>query len=128
MVTITLTKVRLHYMKHFTSLLLLLVFSSCYKAPKIEGFSGNTWNESLENCDDYRIAKSKEVLIGGNSQILTINQNELKELLGTPDQHQLFNRNQKFFFYNLDCDSTARLSVRFDALGRVKEVTIEQTQ
>ena len=115
-------------MKSLPQLLLLLLFAGCYFAPDIPGFDQKAWELSLEECSDYRTIKSKELLIGNESYLLTLNQNELKELLGLPDQHQLFNRNQKFFYYQLDCDATHQLAVRFDALGRVKEVTIEKTQ
>ncbi|MFT6135241.1 MAG: hypothetical protein ACJAZM_001735 [Cyclobacteriaceae bacterium] len=92
--------------------------------PNIEGFDSDEWEQSLSSCDSYRMEQA-ENLIKQKEALLTSNQNEITALLGNPSLHKLFNRNQKFFFYQLDCENTRRLAIRFDALGRVKEVQIE---
>ena len=59
---------------------------------------------------------------------------QIVKLLGRPDQNELSTRNQKFFYYFLEpapacgtaTDSlSARLSIRFNAVGLAKEVAIE---
>jgi hypothetical protein len=105
---------------------LTVLVVSCYSPPTIRGFDPSLWEMALEECNDYRMEASRQYFTGSQSSILTLNQNELQELLGNAKHHELFSRNQKFFYYQLDCDNTQRLSVRFDALGRVKEVNIEK--
>jgi outer membrane protein assembly factor BamE (lipoprotein component of BamABCDE complex) len=53
-------------------------------------------------------------------------------LLGRPDQNELYSRNQKFYYYSLEpgkvCgmnSESKRLSVRFNATGRAKEIELE---
>lgn len=103
----------------------LLLFS-CYQAPKIEGFKKESWEKPI-SCEQNRMEAAK-VLLQNEQILLSANQNEISELLGDPDEHELYGRNQKFFYYNLMlfCDSlpAQRLSIRFDALGRLKEMNI----
>ncbi len=107
--------------------LILLTFFSCYQAPVINDFDPTQWKSSLVNCNDYRINASEEI-IEQKEKLLSKNQNEIVALLGNPEKHELFDRNQKFFFYQLDCEKTKELSLRFDALGRVREVQVIKLQ
>ncbi len=108
-------------------LLLVLVFCfSCYKAPQIDGFDQAAWNKAI-SCKQYR-SEEAQALLNYKEILLSANQNEIQALLGNPDEHELYSRNQKFFYYDLKpkCDSIPgqRLSIRFDALGRVNEIMI----
>ena len=103
------------------------MLGACYSPPAIEGFSSDKWENALTECDGYRISGADSIL-KNKEQLLLKNQNEIRELLGAPARHQLFSRNQKFFFYELDCKKTTELSIRFDALGRVKELQVLRTQ
>lgn len=106
----------------------LWVLTGCYSAPDIDGFDIEKWESAIENCTDYRMDKAGEFLDQHSDKIVGLNQNEIKELLGNPSRHQLFNRNQKFFFYSLNCDVTHELRIRYDALGRVKELQVIEAQ
>ncbi|XOV94743.1 MAG: hypothetical protein ACFHWX_08565 [Bacteroidota bacterium] len=114
----------------YSWLLLSLIVYSCYKAPNIDGFNPATWKENI-TCATNRLPAAK-VLLKHEGELLTLNQNEITELLGKPDEHELYSRNQKFFYYNLTakCDSLPiqRLSIRFDALGRANEINIFQME
>jgi hypothetical protein len=107
-------------------LALPLLFFSCYQAPKIEGFSKESWQQAMD-CEHSRLEEAR-TLLDHESYLLSANQNEIKALLGDPDEHELYGRNQKFFYYDLvsNCDSlpAQRLSLRFDALGRLKELNV----
>ncbi len=109
------------------NLILLLFVSSlfwgCYKTPEIEGFKTSGWKESLNNCDGYRM-QSVNLIKGSEGDLVGKNQNEIKKLLGGPSKHELYDRNQKFFNYYLDCDKTKELVIRFNALGRVQEIQV----
>lgn len=110
----------------------LIVFSallySCYSTPTIEGFDPEEWNQEI-NCESNRLGSAR-LLLTHEEELLALNQNEITALLGKPDEHELYDRNQKFFYFNLTekCDSLPiqRLSFRFDALGRVNEINIYQ--
>ena len=52
------------------------------------------------------------------------NQNEIISLLGSPTRQRLDKRNRKFFFYQLNCENTIELSIRFNAIGAAKEIMI----
>ncbi|MEQ8582939.1 MAG: hypothetical protein RIC30_11625 [Marinoscillum sp.] len=115
-------------MKYFFPLLLVFLLSACYSIPKIEGFDKVAWGSEL-SCNANRLSDA-QLLVSQQDKLLGEGQAEIKLLLGAPDEHELYNRNQKFFYYNLTpssgCENGTfrRLSVKFDALDRVKEVMI----
>lgn len=108
---------------------LFLALIACYDRPQVEGFNRKHWQESRLTCDENRLEMA-QTLIAQQHKIAGSTQNEVKKLLGAPDEHELYERNQKFFYYDLTtgaCDTLAypqRLSIRFDALGRVKDLMI----
>ena len=67
-----------------------------------------------------------ETLLLHQDEILGNNQNEMINLLGKPLKNELYNRNQKFLYYALDCDDQKQLMIVFDALGRTNELRIIQ--
>jgi hypothetical protein len=111
-----------------------LLAVSCDKPlPTLEGVDAQRWKEDKNGCLDFRrnmwcaIEKEKE-------KLLALNELQITTLLGKPDQHELYKRNQKFYYYFIDdapsCapgkDSTAqKLVIRFNAMGLAKEVSIE---
>lgn len=111
----------------FTGIILLL--TSCYSVPEIDGFDKEEWLADFESCEDTKLALARTI-IAHQELILGEGQAEVKALLGQPSEHELYRRNQKFFYYNLtptqdSCEITGqRLSIRFDALDRVKELMI----
>lgn len=75
-----------------------------------------------------------EVIQSQKEKLLSLSEAEVMGLLGRPDENELYKRNQKFFYYNIlpsrTCSGrtdslTARLVIRFNAMGLAKEVTIE---
>ena len=113
----------------FPAFLLVSLLTSCYRAPEVPGFDAEKWKASIENCDNYRY-ESYQILIDNFELIKGATQNEIQLLLGAETQHDLYLRNQKFFFYDLSCPevkgATERLRIRFDALGHVREVLWEE--
>lgn len=107
----------------------LFFLFSCYSTPKIEGFDPKIWRVDLRYCDQSKLALAK-VLIDHKDQLLGEGQAQIKKFLGQPDEHELYRRTEKFFYYNLtpgdtcDIESPRRLSIRFDALDRAKEIMI----
>ena len=109
--------------------LVLIGLTGCYRAPEIPGFDSDQWKASLETCDGYRY-NSSQLLLDNFDLIKGATQNEIQLLLGPETQHSLYLRNQKFFFYDLNCPDTSgkkeHLRIRFDALGHVREVLREE--
>jgi hypothetical protein len=106
-----------------------MFFSSCYKTLTIDGFDKQEWSSFNTSCTAYRIEKV-DLLLGNRELLLESTQNEIESLLGAPEEHELYKRNQKFFHYRLtphdSCsDETTALkylSVRFNAIGRASDV------
>jgi hypothetical protein len=60
-----------------------------------------------------------------------LSETQILQLLGRPDQNELYKRNQKFYYYWItgpDCstDSTKlKLGIRFTAMGISKEISFD---
>lgn len=115
-------------MLKFIKPMILTVLSACYQAPNLEGWDATRWNGMALDCENDRVELAKNIVIPQQRKLLGKNQNEIDKLLGAADRHELYERNQKFFYYRLDCINKQELSVRFDALGRVKEIQVIKTQ
>ena len=108
--------------KYFSCL--IIVLCSCYPAPKLTGFDQNQWDEDLIECPTYRATQGAPLLINQKDIVLGSNQNEIIALLGSPTKQRLDKRNRKFFFYQLNCENTIELSIRFNAIGAAKEIML----
>lgn len=108
----------------------LILLSGCYKVPQLSGFDQQAWLQ-LPTCTSTHVAQA-EAVESQQDVLLGLGQAPIKALLGAPAEHELYYRNQKFFHYDLTppggCDGLGqkRLSIRFDALDRVKEVRVTQ--
>lgn len=111
-----------------------LAFSAfaCNKPlPTITSFSTQTWQKDPHGCNGYR-ARTEAELAKEADNLRGLSQMQIVNVLGKPDQNELYKRNQKFFYYWLSgspiCGEkkvAKRLSVRFNAMGYAKEVLIE---
>lgn len=117
-------------MNKFLSLLILLTLSSCYKTLTIDGFDKEKWANADEDCSNYRL-EITDLIIENQDVILEGTQNEVESLLGKAREHELYDRNQKFFHYRLTPPDTCGnyetiefLSIRFNAIGRANLVQV----
>jgi len=115
-----------------TGIVILIVFISfsCVNQVSIDGFNSGKWISAVESCDEYRL-KAVPALLENRDQILTSNQTEIERLLGKASEHELYNRNQKFFHYRLSPPNKCKeiknpkyLSIRFNAIGRASEIQV----
>ena len=118
----TKTVIELIRFKYFVCLIITLY--SCYPTPKVKGFNQNQWENDLIECNNYRTKQGAPLLINQKDIVLGSNQNEIISLLGSPTRQRLDKRNRKFFFYQLNCENTIELSIRFNAIGAAKEIMI----
>jgi hypothetical protein len=108
-----------------------LLISCGNPLPHLENIDMEKWRLDKNGCSGIRMHSSQS-LNSQKEKLRGLTQNEIVELLGRPDQNELYKRNQKFFFYHLsrgkECgvDSISlKLSIRFNAIGLAKEVMIE---
>ena len=115
----------------FLALLFLFLLSCGKPLPTFENLDIATWKADKAGCHQVRW-KSMNALLRQKDKLKGLSQDDIVEVLGKPDQNELYKRNQKFFYYLLSpgkacgSDSTAhRLSLRFNAMGFAKEVLVE---
>lgn len=101
-----------------------LITSACYQQVTLDGFDKEKWVKNANRCDNYRLDMST-LLLENKDILLEKTQNEVESLLGKAAEHELYQRNQKYFHYRLTppghCGNQAvraYLSIRFNALGR----------
>jgi len=111
-------------------ILLPVVLSSCYKQVSLDGFEKDKWDEYPLSCSTYRLDIA-EYLIENQHVLLESTQNEVESLLGRAAEHELYERNQKFFHYRLtppgscgEYEVLTYLSIRFNAIGRANLVQV----
>ncbi|HYG19813.1 MAG TPA: hypothetical protein VD816_12835 [Ohtaekwangia sp.] len=115
------------------NVLLLFFVTSCGpQIPELKQINLKEWKSDKLGCNGTR-AKSVETLQSQKKVLLGLTEMEIVTTLGKPDVKELGKRNQKFFRYLLEpgiaCSDSAaaprKLIVRFNAVGRAKEITIE---
>ncbi|MEO9967801.1 MAG: hypothetical protein ABJF11_18560 [Reichenbachiella sp.] len=96
------------------------------KSIEFETFDSSLW-AAEGACKEYRMSVI-EAMEEQFDQFLGMNETELIQYLGNPDETHLYTRGQKFFTYRLTCaDSTSNtkiLRIRFSALDQINEVLV----
>ena len=115
-----------------SALLFLVLISSCSKPlPTLEGMDLNKWKDDKNGCAGMR-QTMEEALQKEHTKLKGLSEMNIIEMLGRPDQNELYKRNQKFFYYYIRpgilCSSPEpvllRLQVRFNAMGYAQLVAI----
>lgn len=114
------------------ALLVFALLQGCNKPlPDLEGINLPLWKEDKRGCSGLRTG-----MIGAidhqKEKLKSLTENQIVVLLGTPDETQLEERNQKFYFYYMEpapfCEkSTSRpkkLILRFNAMDLVYETYV----
>lgn len=123
----------MHRFRSLKVFLICLIIISCGKSlPALEGIDQDLWKNDKNGCGQKRLAMA-ESISKEKDKLLALDELQIIKVLGKPDQNELFTRNQKFFYYFIepsnDCAGqsgpTKRLSIRFNAMGLAKEITIE---
>ncbi|MFQ3212590.1 MAG: hypothetical protein ACI9XJ_002042 [Marivirga sp.] len=114
----------------FTSILLL----SCDKLPELNGFDREAWVLDLDGCENNRLALIDTILVQ-QDKLKGLGQNQVIEILGKADQHELYERSQKFFIYHLQpgrncANYTGKyfkaFYIRFNSLNQAVDFTIQE--
>jgi hypothetical protein len=119
---------------NWLSLVIIISLLSCGKSlPELKGIDKESWVHDKGACKNVR-SKMIDGVKSQKDQLLALSEMQLVELLGRPDENELYKRNQKFYTYYLEpgptCDSLAgdealKLVIRFNAMGLAKEVVVE---
>lgn len=107
----------------------IISIQACYPDPEVKGFDKEAWKTRKPDCSDRWIEEAQKV-VSQKNRILGLGQAEVTWLLGSPEEHELYARNQKFYYYHLTADTCEqqaqkRLNIHFDAIDRVKEIVID---
>ena len=110
-----------------------IVLASCSKPiPTMEGVDLTKWKDDKNGCGGKReqmeIAMKNEM-----SKLKGLSEMDVVDMLGRPDENELFKRNQKFFHYYLTpgpaCvdapPSPHKLIIRFNAMGYAQLVSMD---
>jgi hypothetical protein len=112
----------------------IILATSCGPSlPSFDNFDTLLWKNDRNGCEGNR-KKMMESLISQKNKLLALKESQIVSLLGRPDQNELYNRNQKFYYYYFTAAPSCkkadslqqRLELRFNALGLVKEVFITE--
>ena len=111
---------------------LLLLFSCGKSLPHFEGIDENAFKSDKNGCTMKRYAM-RESLENQKSLLVGVSEMDIMKLLGRPDRNELYERNEKFYYYFLlpspSCQErrsdSLKLVVRFNALGIAREVYTE---
>jgi len=105
---------------------------SCSSPVDIDNFDKDKWSGDEYGCRGVR-KHMVDNLLEQKNELEGLTQTEILAVLGKPDRHELYKRNQKFFIYNLSpgekCDEGSSkpsvLQIRFNALGNANEIIVE---
>lgn len=120
--------------KILAACLFIILVSGCGSQEiSIEGFDSQQWKQDNYGCNGKRVEQLELIKINSD-KLLSRTQNDIKDFLGSPDEHELYERTRKFFYYYLEtsvkCDENGTslpriLQIRFSAMGISNEVFIK---
>ncbi|MDZ7647945.1 MAG: hypothetical protein U5K54_12640 [Cytophagales bacterium] len=94
-------------MKKYLWLSVVVIISSCGKPlPDLSPIDLAQWKEDKDGCQNIR----KRFLIDLTSQkdeLKGLAEGDIIKLLGRPDRNELYKRNQKFYYYDLEPEDLA---------------------
>lgn len=113
----------------------LSILSACSSTPKIEGFDSENWKNDQNACENQR-EEYYELLIAQKSTLLSLDYDAVIKLFGKPDERDLYERGQWFYYYyfnpgpacdvSISRDEVPRMILRFSAQGNVTEATFRK--
>lgn len=110
----------------------VLVFGCTGPQEELTGIDWNAWKQDRSGCQRQRLAYLDPITLQ-KDKLKARSEMDIVDLMGRPDQTELYKRNQKFFTYYVvdgpgcaSVDSAAKkLVIRFNAMGLAKEISVE---
>lgn len=114
---------------------LSLLLITCGKPlPDLAPIDLAQWKDDKGGCKQGRLAFIEE-LKGQKDELKGFSEKDIIKILGRPDHNELYKRNQKFYYYDIDSGKSCndqvagqQLVIRFTAMGYSKEVSIESIE
>jgi hypothetical protein len=114
------------------TLTFLILFACGQRQAELTGVDLTAWKQDPQGCKGLR-SKMIRSLDDQRKKLLGMSEMDIIDLLGRPDENELYTRNQKFYHYFLEpsaaCQSEIKspkmLVIRFSALGLANEVSVE---
>src|SRR5271154_2228697 len=78
-----------------------LLFSCDRPLPSFTGIDFNAWKSDKNGCGGKRAAVV-DTLHNQKNKLQGLSEMQVVEMLGRPDQYELYKRNQKFYYYWLE--------------------------
>jgi hypothetical protein len=112
----------------------MLLAMGCSKPlPTLENIDSKIWKGDRGACAGKRMVML-DAINNQKNKLLSLREMQIVELLGRPDGNELYERNQKFYYYNISPSKTCvqtdslsiQLQIRFSAMGVAQEVVIKQ--
>ena len=118
-------------LKLFVWATLIVFLNGCRGKTEIEGFDSKAWKADFGSCNNTRKAMLDD-FEKAKPQLYDLSEREVKAILGRPDGEELFERNQRYFYYYIEpgthCQVKGKLSeanriqIRFSPLSKVNEI------
>ena len=113
----------------FFALLLSLFLFTCQSKTTLDGFDREKWIADPNGCKAER-AELINTLLEQKNKIAGLSDREVIQLLGKPDETNLYRRTQRFLVYFTSngpaCDTSehhsSRLEIRISALNEANEI------
>ena len=111
----------------------LLLFCCNSTPEKVKDFDDDTWKSDRYACKGER-SRQIDNLMKQREKFLAFDEMAIVDLLGKPDEQEIYKRNQKFYYYYVEpgpkCTTSKevaaqRLIIRFNAVGLAKEIDLE---
>lgn len=117
-------------------LLLTLIFVACGNGNiSIEGLDTLSWKKDQKGCKSARV-KLEASFMTDKSKLKGFSQREIMNILGKPDEIELYKRSQKFFIYYINpgrgCEGSGiktrprSLYLKFSALDVSNEIFVKE--
>jgi hypothetical protein len=122
--------------RYISSVLILAGMLSCSSQPeKLGKLDLKKWRSDRGSCNGLRTTLVNDFK-AEQKQLMGKFADEVGEILGRPDVHQLGERNQKFYVYFLEkgthCDNieapskSSKVILKFNAIGLLSEITYQE--
>jgi hypothetical protein len=119
------------------AIIFLGMVTACSSSAKEFNFDDKSWKNDLNGCKGDRVKLAPQVETF-RMKLLTRKEYVIRGLFGKPDAEELLERSQKIYIYYIspgpkcktgstDIQDQKALSVRFDALGKVREIMLHDT-
>lgn len=121
------------HLRRWITIAIIFVAISCGNNEiTLEGVDLDVWKQDPKGCRNMRSAMGAQ-LENQRDKLVRLSDMEIVDLLGKPDENELFVRSQQFYRYYIDpapsCEAGKEnprvLIVRFNALGVCHEVSVE---